>query len=354
MELITIGFWILSISAAGMLGLWLLFVESENAKANRFAAASMLVLFFGGVSLVLARVLDEAWGVSGEFFGFDSSASVVIFLVMYGWRTLGHSIKPWLWAVPVLDLLHGICGYIPGFERWEVFTMAGFFFIQLIAVADVFRVIQRQKMHLKMHHADLSHRTLEWLAWLFGAVLLQRFMEWGKFVVEQRFAWEPPGLEMLIEALAVGIVYWIGHNAFAQLPDDELFEAGEQPLNSHVEELNQASEEFDRVLEKIIELKAWRNPDLSLKELARLLEMKERDVSRALNQKKDSSFYRVINDLRVEDFKARMAKGEADEYSIFGLASEVGFKTKTTFYKAFRAKEGLTPGDYLNKLNSSE
>ncbi|NER13636.1 AraC family transcriptional regulator [Leptobacterium flavescens] len=33
-----------------------------------------------------------------------------------------------------------------------------------------------------------------------------------------------------------------------------------------------------------------------------------------------------------------------------GIAEEAGFKSKATFYRVFRKKEGMTPNEYLKSL----
>ena len=93
----------------------------------------------------------------------------------------------------------------------------------------------------------------------------------------------------------------------------------------------------------------YRNPDLSLKQLADALSIRDKELSRLINQQTGNNFYHFINSYRVEAFKMQVAEGRLRQLSTMGLAQEVGFRSKSTFYTAFKKIEGSTPSEYVNK-----
>ncbi|MCE9574583.1 MAG: AraC family transcriptional regulator [Deltaproteobacteria bacterium] len=86
----------------------------------------------------------------------------------------------------------------------------------------------------------------------------------------------------------------------------------------------------------------WREPELSLADLARRLGTNTRYLSRAFNEGLGVSFSELINRQRVEEAKRRLG-GEGE---ILAIALEVGFASKASFNRAFKAYAGCTPSEF--------
>lgn len=89
----------------------------------------------------------------------------------------------------------------------------------------------------------------------------------------------------------------------------------------------------------------WRDPDLSLPRLARHLGTNTHYLSRAFNEGLGESFNAVVNDLRVRAVQAALAD-PAPVPDLLALALAVGFNSKSSFNRVFKARTGLTPSDY--------
>lgn len=94
----------------------------------------------------------------------------------------------------------------------------------------------------------------------------------------------------------------------------------------------------------------WREPDLTLAALARLLGTNTLYLSRAINEGLGMNFNEMINRLRAEDVARRLAAGE--EIGLLELAFEAGFSSKATFNRAFSAAYGVSPSVYRQRLIS--
>ncbi len=89
--------------------------------------------------------------------------------------------------------------------------------------------------------------------------------------------------------------------------------------------------------------------DLKLKHLAHELDLPEYLVSQIINYKAGKSFRNFLNAYRVERAKEMLIMSRK-QYSIEGIAREVGFNSRATFYNAFKRETNLTPTEYLNSI----
>lgn len=95
----------------------------------------------------------------------------------------------------------------------------------------------------------------------------------------------------------------------------------------------------DRVQQQVVAGQWWREPELELAELARRIGTNTNYLSRALNEGLGMSFSEFINRLRVQAAQQRLlAPGEVLE-----IAFDVGFRSKASFNRAFRAFAGASP-----------
>ena len=95
----------------------------------------------------------------------------------------------------------------------------------------------------------------------------------------------------------------------------------------------------------------WREPDLTLRELARRLGTNTAYLSRALNNGLGMNFNSFVNRLRAEEV-ARRLQADPSASDLLQLAFETGFSSKATFNRAFRAAFGVTPSRYRQRLRS--
>lgn len=89
------------------------------------------------------------------------------------------------------------------------------------------------------------------------------------------------------------------------------------------------------------------NQELSLVELARQIETSDKKLSTLLNQNLQTNFYDYINRFRIEAFKRGVSEGKLEHLSIVGLAVQCGFKSKSSFYRAFKKETGMSPSQLI-------
>jgi AraC-like DNA-binding protein len=96
----------------------------------------------------------------------------------------------------------------------------------------------------------------------------------------------------------------------------------------------------------------YREPALTIGQVARRSGYPEYLVSAVINRRFGGTFWDYINRLRVEAVRARLADRE-DARTILDIAYDCGFTSKSTFNAAFKRQVGETPSGYRKAAASS-
>ena len=94
------------------------------------------------------------------------------------------------------------------------------------------------------------------------------------------------------------------------------------------------------------------NPSLSIKDLTQRIGTNRTYLSDYFVHVKQTSFYEYINGLRIEK-KSVPLLTEHPEYTMERIASESGFRSVSTFRRAFLKQKGVTPSDYRKQINNN-
>lgn len=97
--------------------------------------------------------------------------------------------------------------------------------------------------------------------------------------------------------------------------------------------------------------KIFKNPELTLVELAQFLNVHPNILSQVINSLEKKNFYDYINDKRVEEFKSIVVLPKNQKYTLLSLALECGFNSKTTFNRNFKKSTDLSPTEYLKSIH---
>ncbi|WP_421948621.1 helix-turn-helix domain-containing protein [Phaeodactylibacter xiamenensis] len=100
-------------------------------------------------------------------------------------------------------------------------------------------------------------------------------------------------------------------------------------------------------------LKLYKNPTLTLSELAKQLNTNETYISQAINQYAYKNFNTFINQFRIEEAQKLMIESRG-EVVLDQLIENCGFNSKSTFYRLFKQQTGLTPSQYLYNASLEE
>ncbi|MEP6612559.1 MAG: helix-turn-helix domain-containing protein [Mucilaginibacter sp.] len=149
-----------------------------------------------------------------------------------------------------------------------------------------------------------------------------------------------------IYSMALGVmIYTI---AFQALSDSQSLKPG---FGKKYQSLNIKQQTEEELLNRIIHLfekeKIFMNPDIRIDMLAQKAEARPNVVSKVINNRLGKTFSEAVNYYRIEEVKKRLHDSKFDHYSIFGIAMDVGFTSKSAFNETFKKLNGITPSQYI-------
>ncbi len=106
---------------------------------------------------------------------------------------------------------------------------------------------------------------------------------------------------------------------------------------------------FSRIDQLMKSKKIYRREDLKLRDIATELAIPEYLISQIINQKSGQSFRNYLNTYRIQAAKEMLLNSR--KYSIEGIAKDVGFNTRASFYTAFKKETNLTPSEFVASDN---
>lgn len=110
------------------------------------------------------------------------------------------------------------------------------------------------------------------------------------------------------------------------------------------EKANELYNDLKKIME---EQELYKNPNLTLKNLAKELNCRANYLSQIINEKEEVNFYTYVNNLRIQSFLLKMKLEESKKYTLMSVAHDCGFRNKSTFNRHFKKITGKTPSEYF-------
>jgi AraC-like DNA-binding protein len=107
--------------------------------------------------------------------------------------------------------------------------------------------------------------------------------------------------------------------------------------------------EFLRLMDKE---KLFTNSNITVNQVAQKMGIPRQYLSEVLNVYLKSNFQDYMNKYRAEEFVGCLKDEKFKNYSIMGIANEVGFKSKSSFNTTFKKIYGVTPSEFKKTLPS--
>jgi AraC-like DNA-binding protein len=129
-----------------------------------------------------------------------------------------------------------------------------------------------------------------------------------------------------------------------------LFKRASKTKAKTSKEFSLAPEKAEETRKRLVYLfeveKIFKNDELTLRSLAERLSLPPHQLSWVLNKTMNITFSGILNSYRVEDVKKRLASAADAEKTILEIAFDAGFRTKTSFNRAFFRVMRKTPSEY--------
>lgn len=376
------------LSNALMLSFLFLIVKSKNKKANIFLGIFLLSIAVQIFNDFIGELpIEEELGIN--MFIVDPFLFALPILLFYLLTTINKRIENWHYLLFIPGIIHNLLLHFDGFllsENWLSIYGSIFYFSEILLMVYAFRILQVHKNNISDFYSELEHKSLTWLKSIFMLVILMHLFN---IVIVFFDLSNVEILELVLENVSFGllvfIIIWIAYNGLSQpqiflqplfhkpknvtkngMPnlasrqkrtiEKNIQSANEELQTTGIEDSNRSEsdiQQFNIIRSQIQQQELFTNPILNLRTLALELDLKEKELSRLINECGKVNFYQFINEYRIEKFKQLVQSSKFQQFSILGLASEAGFSSKSTFYAAFKKFEGMSPKQYENSIKKS-
>lgn len=114
------------------------------------------------------------------------------------------------------------------------------------------------------------------------------------------------------------------------------------------------SKEFKEKLENLFQEKQiYKQQNLSLREVAEMLNITDKKLSNYINTYLNTTFYEFVNSYRILHFKEIIMQKNSNNLTLLAIAFDSGFNSKATFNRVFKQKEGITPLQFKKSIEKS-
>ena len=110
-----------------------------------------------------------------------------------------------------------------------------------------------------------------------------------------------------------------------------------------------ADDLYQKILEKIVVQKKYKEPNYLAKDLARELDTNTRYLSAVINSRFGMNYSSLVNEYRVKDALLLLVDKRYASKSIEQISALVGFANRQSFYSAFYRNVGEAPNDYRKR-----
>lgn len=107
---------------------------------------------------------------------------------------------------------------------------------------------------------------------------------------------------------------------------------------------------LDKLVHYIKTEELYSDPDLTIFDLAKQIDMPSKDLSVLINKKLKQHFFLFINNFRIEKAKELLHDPEQNNLTVLEILYDVGFNSKSSFNTAFKKNTGMTPTEYRKKI----
>ncbi len=268
-------------------------------------------------------------------------------------------------AIPA-DILNGITPPPPEMMPnirliMRLLLIADIIFMAIVTVyiALTLCMLRSYSKRLRDIFASTENRELTWI-WLItisaGIYLLVGFVD----TLSESFGWHPdviqnPVFQVLAEFIILVLMWVIGIWGLRQRPGlrSSIAEPLAESIGPELSKYKHSAldeERAKRIAAKIeTAMQAdllYRDPNLSLWDLSKHISVTSHYVSQTLNTKLGRSFFDYVNSWRIKEAVTLLT---ATKETTLTIALDVGFNSRSSFYKAFKRETGKTPREIREK-----
>lgn len=224
-------------------------------------------------------------------------------------------------------------------------------FAEAFGVVIGFFVIRFVNLHirtLREQYTNTIYKTLKWVRTyaIIGVAFTCIVPILNQFISNYLYSFT-------ISLLNCILLYWVCIRGIMQnnvtplilsLPNEHIEEIELAAKQSTVPKNNTRTHEILKLVEEFMVLqKAYSRPDLTIIDVAEYTEVHPKLISTLINSQLNQNFNNYVNTFRIEKAKELLKSQDAERLTVDGIGREVGFKSKSSFYTAFKHFTNTTP-----------
>ncbi|REC49455.1 helix-turn-helix domain-containing protein [Chryseobacterium pennipullorum] len=243
-----------------------------------------------------------------------------------------------------------------GFENELLIRLYAIYISGIVYVVLSFRILYRYRKNIVQQFSNTEKINFNWLLYL----IIWIAIIWALVLFVNT--------DIIYGAVAVFII-WLGYFGIKQVQvfNQPAVSFAGQPVLSPVSEEEEKKEDIvssdrkyqkssltqkniddihDRLTSLLLNEKPFVNPNLTLNELAAMLDVHPNYLSQVINSKENKNFYELINEKRIEEYLQIISQPESRQFTLLSIAFDCGFNSKTSFNRNFKKYTGVTPSEY--------
>jgi len=326
-----------------LLAFYFAFVAQTKKFSNYFLALLLMTLSLRIIKSVFFYFNPN---LSGTFIQIGLSACILIgpFLFLYLKSYIKNEASKW--KLHILPFLIGITvlgityPYIEHRIVWSRWIVKGIYIQWLIYIVLSFKFVKPIFKRTFQKERKLTSLDI-WLLSVFSGVTFI----WLSYNIGSYTSY-------IVGALSFSFILYliILLIIFKKNKNVSFFKVKEKYKNKEID--TETLELIESRLSIVKNKELYLNPNLTLTDVAKELNVSQHSLSQFLNNNFGKSFSLFINELRVE--KAKELLIHSNPYTIEAIGYESGFNSKSTFYTTFKKNTGQTPSEYQkSKKNKS-
>ncbi len=219
------------------------------------------------------------------------------------------------------------------------------------------RLIKEHQVKVLDYYSNTETKRLRWLKGV-AMVIVVFYACWILF-----FFLEGTGLQETVRGILsianVVFIFWVGFAGLLQTKMEPDFDKTEPAIADSLEEDEDlATEERNKQMflhfrKRVEQEKLYKKADLTLPALAEIFEVSRWTLSRMINQYGGVNFSRFINEYRVKEAEKILCDENYNHLNMLGIAGEVGFSSKATFFAVFKQINGVSPGNFKKNCKNT-
>ncbi|MEL6142103.1 MAG: helix-turn-helix domain-containing protein [Bacteroidota bacterium] len=251
-----------------------------------------------------------------------------------------------VWISALLGWHWGVYRLLFNHPEWHTYLWIGTY----VLLSSGFGWATYSKLHSYINTGKKRHR----LNWLYhytiiflGAILLAATVLLGLIATDQYGEMYEFCLLLVYELFVLILVYQsIRRSAYSGWLANRLYGSDAKPEAELRQLFNQVEYFFKHQ-------RPYLRADLKLTDIAKACSISENELSQVFTQFLRTSYYDYVNQYRLKAFEEALQSENGQRFTIGGLATKCGFKSKTSLYRVFREKHGTTPAAYLKSQGAA-